>query len=88
MKKSERILLGLTIIATIGLIIFGIYKMFTCEKYKKLRDIGDFPIKTYGKDNNNYRNNDSNNDSNKYDGHRYKQRRRYNFLSQQNRRNR
>lgn len=81
MKKSIRILLGLTIVSTICLIIFGIYKMFTCEKYKKLRDIGDFPIngikslKTTG------------NDSHKYDGHRYKQRRRYNFLSQQNRRN-
>lgn len=80
MKKRERILLGFAIVATIGLIIFAVYKMATCEKYKTLREIDDFPIDFSVKK----RASPEDEYHHKYDGHRYKQKRRYNFLSQQN----
>jgi hypothetical protein len=77
-------MIGLTIAVTVGLIVFGIYKIATCEKYKRLRDIGYFPIDIIARGK---RRSGADEADNKYDGHRYKQRRRYNFLSQQNRRN-
>jgi hypothetical protein len=82
MKKRDKILLGLAVVATIGLVIFGIYNIITFEKYKKLSQIGYFPIDFSVKK----RASPEDEYHHKYDGHRYKQKRRYNFLSQQNRR--
>jgi hypothetical protein len=54
------------------------------KKYKKLRYIDYFPISFSKQRKQDVEDEDL---QHKYDGHRYIQRRRYNFLSQQNRRN-
>lgn len=51
------------------------------EKYMRLRNIGKFPLHNL-----NEKRLKSNKPIHKYSGHRYKQKRRYNFLSQQSRR--
>ena len=85
MKKNKQILLVFSIVIIICLVIFGIYKMCTYETYKKLRDIGDFQLDFNTVKNKLIKN--DNDEDHKYGGHRYKQSRRYNFLSQQNNRN-
>lgn len=84
MKISERIVLGFFITLITSLIIFSVYKIFSREKYTKLKNIGYFPL-LYNKTKKRFPI-DIDIDH-KYSGHRYKQKRRYNFLSQQNRRN-
>tara|TARA_B110000908_G_C10118641_1_gene386533 strand:+ start:415 stop:651 length:237 start_codon:yes stop_codon:yes gene_type:complete len=65
------------LVLLLGLASYLLYKISTREKYKKLRDTGNFPI--------NYQHVTKTADKkpdNKYDSHRYKQRRRYNSRGQ------
>jgi hypothetical protein len=81
MKNNERIILGFFITLIFGLVIFGVYEIFSREKYTKLKNMGYFPIfPTFPTKKSITMELDH-----KYSGHRYKQKRRYNFLSQQNR---
>jgi hypothetical protein len=85
MKNSELIIIGSIVSLITGIVIYVVYKIFKREKYIKLKNVGYFPIIV-----NKPQKGPSNNDDepeHKYDSHRYKQRRPYNFLSQQNNRN-
>jgi hypothetical protein len=76
MNKCICIIGGIIIL---GSIIYGIYKITVCEKYKTLRDLGMFPI-SY---NHPTKTASSTEFSHKYDNnHRYKQRKRYHSKGQ------
>jgi len=69
------------VIILLGVTVYYTHKLATREKYKKLRDTGIFPIQI-----GNVTGVPIQESSHKYDGHRYRQKRRYNFLSQRNNR--
>lgn len=70
------------LIILLGMASYISYKVVTQEKYKKLKQIGTFPLLS----NQIMKTNSGNNNINhKYDSHRYKHRRRYNHLGQQRR---
>lgn len=73
------IILASAVSAIVLLTVIGIVQK---EKYKLLKNVGKFPL--YNLTEKTLKSNDD--IIHKYSGHRYKQKRRYNFLSQQNQR--
>ena len=70
----------IVIVFLMGLTAYCVYKLTTCENYTKMKDLGKFPINI---PNTLLLKGDADIDitENKYDaGHRYRHRRRYNFL--------
>jgi hypothetical protein len=73
----SKCVLYIILISSLVTFAYVIYNISQREQYKKLKDVGNFPI-SYEHKHISKRNND-NLPENKYDGHRYKQRRRYNY---------
>lgn len=77
---NKYIIIGL--ILFVGLLTFFVYKLTLYEKYKILKNIGKFPILLPSQQIIKIKNSGF---GNKYDGHRYRHRRRYNHLGQNRR---